>query len=368
MPAVETGIIRGMTTSQKISLPILNWLGRTGCRVRHRRCLHRPSQFCHGHSGPRAGSGRLSRRHCQPARLAIVRRLARFRPAAAVLRHQRGNMDSMINHYTANRKVRNDDAYSPGGRIGLRPDRATLAYCQRAREAYKGRAGDCRRRRSVAAPTGPLRLLERQGPPLDLLDCKADLVVFGMGEDAIWRSPRRLAAGETVRDLRDMRGVAYAWGESKRRRRCAGHTAQLRGGLADKWPSPKPRRSSTTKPIPTTLGGWCSGTIARRSSAIRPACPISQAAMDRIYGLPYTRRPHPRYREPIPAFEMIKDSVTIMRGCFGGCTFCSITAHQGRIIQSRSQESCWRNQAMTEDPQFKGVISDIGGPRPTCTR
>ena len=94
-----------------------------------------------------------------------------------------------------------------------------------------------------------------------------------------------------------------------------------------------------------------------------PAIPISQAAMDAIYDLPFTRKAHPAYSEPIPAFEMIKDSVTIMRGCFGGCTFCSITTHQGRTIQSRSQDSILREiDRMTEDPEFKGVISDIGGP------
>src|SRR5207248_5390439 len=105
-----------------------------------------------------------------------------------------------------------------------------------------------------------------------------------------------------------------------------------------------------------------------------PALPLDEKEMDRIYDLPYTRRPHPSYREPIPAFEMIKDSVTIMRGCFGGCTFCSITAHQGRIIQSRSQESVMKEvRKMAADPEFAGVISDIGGPTANmyemrCTR
>ncbi len=126
-----------------------------------------------------------------------------------------GNMDSMINHYTANKKVRNDDAYSPGGRIGLRPDRATLAYCQRAREAYKG----------VPVIAGGVEASLRRLAHYDywsdkvrrsiLLDCKADLLVYGMGENAIVEIARRLAAGETVRDLRDMRGVAYALGASE---------------------------------------------------------------------------------------------------------------------------------------------------------
>src|SRR5262249_36518352 len=105
-----------------------------------------------------------------------------------------------------------------------------------------------------------------------------------------------------------------------------------------------------------------------------PPLPISEAEMDAIYDLPYTRRPHPSYREPIPAYEMIKDSVTIMRGCFGGCTFCSITTHQGRTIQSRSQDSVLREvRGLAADPDFKGVISDIGGPTANmyqmrCTR
>src|SRR5262249_14703286 len=105
-----------------------------------------------------------------------------------------------------------------------------------------------------------------------------------------------------------------------------------------------------------------------------PALPLSEQEMDRIYDLPYTRRPHPSYTEPVPAYEMIKDSVTIMRGCFGGCTFCSITAHQGRIIQSRSQESVLKEvRKMADDPEFPGIISDIGGPTANmyqmrCTR
>ena len=113
----------------------------------------------------------------------------------------------------------------------------------------------------------------------------------------------------------------------------------------------------------------------REAVVVNPPClPLSQAEMDRVYDLPYTRRPHPSYTEPIPAHEMIKDSVTIMRGCFGGCTFCSITAHQGRIIQSRSQESVLKEvRKMAADPEFSGVVSDVGGPTAnmyeiTCTR
>jgi uncharacterized radical SAM protein YgiQ len=285
-----------------------------------------------------------------------------------------GNMDSMINHYTANKKVRNSDAYSPGGRIGLRPDRATLSYCQRAREAYKG----------VPVIAGGVEASLRRFAHYDywsdkvrrsiLLDCKADLLVHGMGENAIVEIARRLDAGENVRDLRDMRGVAYAMGASETPPddglRLPSYEEVVRDKLAF---------SEATKIIHNETNPFNARRLVqyhdRQAVVVNPAqLPISQQAMDRIYGLPYTRLPHPCYKEPIPAFEMIKDSVTIMRGCFGGCTFCSITAHQGRIIQSRSKESILHEiREMSEQPQFKGVVSDIGGPTANmyqmqCTR
>ncbi len=308
-----------------------------------------------------------------------------------------GNMDSMINHYTANRKVRNDDAYSPGGRIGLRPDRATLGYCQRAREAYSG----------VPVIAGSVEASLRRLAHYDywsdkvrrsiLLDAKPDLVAFGMGEETILEIARRLDAGETVRDLRDMRGIAYALGakESAELKEKIGHWSSVVGhwslksqdaGVTNPALSPitndqflllpsfeavvadKPTFAEATKLIHNETNPYnAKGLIQfhdKQAVVCNPPCfPISQAAMDAIYALPYTRRPHPIYKEKIPAFEMIKDSVTIMRGCFGGCTFCSITTHQGRIIQSRSHESVIGEiETMTRDPQFKGVISDIGGP------
>jgi uncharacterized radical SAM protein YgiQ len=274
-----------------------------------------------------------------------------------------GNMDSMINHYTANRKVRNSDAYSPGGRIGLRPDRATLSYCQRAREAYKG----------VPVIAGGVEASLRRLAHYDywsdkvrrsiLLDCKADLVVYGMGEDNIVQIARRLADGRTVRDLRDLRGVAYAMGASE-----TPPDDALLVPSFEEVSDNKLAFAEATKIIHNETNPYNARRLVQwhGSQAIvcnPPPLPVSQDVMDRIYGLPYTRRPHPCYTEPIPAFGMIKDSVTIMRGCFGGCTFCSITAHQGRIIQSRSKESILHElRSMGEDPQFKGVVSDIGGP------
>jgi uncharacterized radical SAM protein YgiQ len=337
-----------------------------------------------------------------------------------------GNMDSMINHYTASKKVRNDDAYSPGGRIGLRPDRATLVYCQRAREAFPG----------VPVIAGGVEASLRRLAHYDywsdkvrrsiLLDAKADLVAYGMGEKTIVEIAKRLAAGQTVRDLRDLRGVTYALGAKESAERalvsrepesakasapaiqleqhaertaevgCPSHqsndaTARALASedsgsrLTELLPSFESVRddkhafAEATRIIHTNTNPFNAATLIQfhdREAVVQnpPSFPLSQTEMDAIYDLPFTRRPHPSYTEPIPAFEMIKDSVTIMRGCFGGCTFCSITAHQGRIIQSRSPESIRAEvKKLAADPEFKGTISDIGGPTANmyqmrCTR
>lgn len=299
-----------------------------------------------------------------------------------------GNMDSMINHYTANKKVRNDDAYSPGGRIGLRPDRATLAYCHRAREAFPG----------VPIIAGGVEASLRRLAHYDywsdtvrrsiLLDCKADLLAYGMGEESIVEIARRLAAEKTVRDLRDLRGVAYVLGASEspdtsglrldaRLNNVVSLPADARKGLpaefcllpsfeqvkADKFAFAEATRLIHHNTNPFNAQPLVQYHDRQAVVVTPPGLPISEEAMDRIYDLPYTRRPHPSYEEPIPAYEMIKDSVTIMRGCFGGCTFCSITTHQGRIIQSRSQHSVLKEvRKLAADPEFAGVISDIGGP------
>ncbi|UCF34951.1 MAG: YgiQ family radical SAM protein [Phycisphaerales bacterium] len=276
-----------------------------------------------------------------------------------------GNMDSMINHYTANKKVRNDDAYSPGGRIGLRPDRATLAYCQRARETYKG----------VPIIAGGVEASLRRLAHYDywsdtvkrsiLLDSKADLVVFGMGESAIVEIAKRLEAGETTRDLRDMRGVAYALGAKEDPP--AGDEVVVLPSF-EEVRKDKYAFAEATRRIHLETNPYNARTLVQwhdRQAVVcnPPRLPESQQAMDFIYDLPYTRKPHPSYREPIPAFQIIEDSVTIMRGCFGGCTYCSITTHQGRIIQSRSKGSIVREvAAMGREKTFKGTVSDLGGP------
>jgi uncharacterized radical SAM protein YgiQ len=296
-----------------------------------------------------------------------------------------GNMDSMINHYTANRKVRNDDAYSPDGVIGRRPDRATLAYCQRSREAFPG----------VPVVAGGVEASLRRIAHYDywsdtvrrsiLLDSKADIVVFGMGERTVLDIARGLAAaaGDTpataamVKGLRDRRGVAYRLGASEPPP-SGPDTLELPdydSVVADKLAFCEMTRISHLETNPHNAKRLVQR-YGREAVVVNPpALPLEQDEMDEVYGLPFTRRPHPTYGAArIPAYEVVETSVQIMRGCFGGCTFCSITAHEGRIIQSRSQESIITEiKLIAAQPGFKGTVSDIGGPTANmyqmrCTR
>ncbi|MBI1373720.1 MAG: YgiQ family radical SAM protein [Phycisphaera sp.] len=292
-----------------------------------------------------------------------------------------GNMDSMINHYTANRKVRNDDAYSPGGAIGRRPDRATLAYCQRAREAYKG----------VPVVAGGVEASLRRLSHYDywsdkvrrpiILDCKADLLVYGMGERGILEVAQRLNRGETLHDLRNMRGVVYRLGASETPPDESADGVptvtlpSVEQVTEDRFKFAEMTRISHHESNPHNARRLVQFHNRECIVVNPPAIPLTQDEMDRVYNLPFTRKPHPGYgKANIPAYEVVKDSVQIMRGCFGGCTFCSITAHEGRIIQSRSKESVLGEiRQMTADKDFKGTISDIGGPTANmyqmrCTR
>ncbi|MEN6558968.1 MAG: YgiQ family radical SAM protein [Thermoguttaceae bacterium] len=288
-----------------------------------------------------------------------------------------GNMDSMLNHYTANRKVRNDDAYSPDGQIGRRPDRATLAYCQRAREAYHG----------VPIIAGGVEASLRRLAHYDywsdkirrpiLLDAKADLLVFGMGEHPLVEIVKRLAAGECVRQLRDIRGTAYRLGASEQ------GLGIRDGGFAETASESSPLLLPSYEEVSSDKAAFAAmtRTILEQTDPSSgrplvqccgpeavvvnpPAEPLSQAEMDRVYGLPFTRRPHPSYgRQKIPAFEVVQDSIQIVRGCFGGCAFCSIAVHEGRVIQSRSEASVLAEiRRVAQSPGFAGTISDLGGP------
>ena len=288
-----------------------------------------------------------------------------------------GNMDSMINHYTANKKRRNDDAYSPGGRIGLRPDRPTPVYAQRCREAFAGVPVVIGGIEASLRRIAHFDYWSEQVRPSMLAASKADLLVFGKGEATIVTIARRLAAGEAVAALRDLRGVAYLLGAREALPEWPGRTLALpalEAVTADRVAFARMTRTFHHETSPFNAARLTQA-HGERTLVLNPPClPIGEPEMDAIYDLPYTRRPHPRYREPIPAHTMIKDSVQIMRGCFGGCTFCSITMHEGRVIQSRSPRSILAEvKAVAAEPGFKGTISDLGGPtanmyRMRCTR
>ena len=362
-----------------------------------------------------------------------------------------GNMDSMINRYTADRKIRSDDAYTPGGVGGKRPDRSVLVYSQRCREAYP----------DVPIIIGGIEASLRRIAHYDywqdkvrraiLIDAKADLLLYGNAERALVEVAHRLAAKEAITDITDVRGTAFmvrhtpvgwfeidstevdmpgrveshvnpylmvseqalAQGETcARQDELDGVTAKSKAtwqpiaivasrGEATKHVKVPPRNKSVIRlpsyeqvksdpvlyahanrvlHLETNPGNARAlvqahgeGRTARDVWINPPPIPLTTAEMDHVFDLPYARSPHPSYADAkgghdgetkIPAWEMIRFSVNIMRGCFGGCTFCSITEHEGRIIQSRSEDSILREIEDIRDkvPGFTGVVSDLGGP------
>jgi uncharacterized radical SAM protein YgiQ len=335
-----------------------------------------------------------------------------------------GNMDSMVNRYTSDRKIRSDDAYSPDGKAGLRPDRSVLVYSQRCREAF----GD------VPLVIGGIEASLRRIAHYDywsdkvrrsvLAETRADLLVFGNAERAIVEIAHRLASGAKPTDIRDIRGTAflapagmpregfveidsttldapgrvepkpdpYAMEEERKDAACSTGDAAPRAA-AEKLIPLRPRKVDRDKQVvrmpsfdqvtadPVLYAhasrilhleanpGNARALVQRHSNTDvwinPPPIPLTTPEMDALYELPFTRLPHPRHQQTkLPAYEMIKFSVTIMRGCFGGCSFCSITEHEGRIIQSRSEGSILREVERIRDqtPGFHGIISDLGGP------
>jgi uncharacterized radical SAM protein YgiQ len=296
-----------------------------------------------------------------------------------------GNMDSMVNRYTADRRLRHNDSYTPGAEGGRRPDRSVIVYAQRCREAF----------RDVPIVLGGIESSLRRIAHYDywsdkvrrsiLADAKADILLYGNAERAVVEVAHRLARGAAVSGLDDIRGVALlksgvpeGWTEAHADDLdAADEGAGIKGGntvirmpafeQVEKDPEAYARASrvlhresnpGNARPLVQRHGD-------RELWVTPPPIPLTTAEMDGVYDLPYARAPHPSYGEAaIPAWDMIRFSVTIMRGCFGGCTFCSITEHEGRIIQNRSEASVVREIETIRDktPGFTGVISDIGGP------
>jgi uncharacterized radical SAM protein YgiQ len=287
-----------------------------------------------------------------------------------------GNLDSMLNKLTAQKKVRSEDQYSPGGRTEMRPNRATIVYSNLCRQAFPG----------TPIVLGGIEASLRRIAHYDywsdsirrsiLLDAKADLLVFGMGERAAWEIARRLDAGERVADLKDVRGTAHVIDDVEEWSRIAASPSKfVPDGLPVVLPSYEEvlaskrafSQMSQRFQVETNAANARPILQVHGKQAVyfnRPALPLSEQEMDALYDLPFERASHPSYGgEKVPAFETVKESIVTMRGCFGGCTFCSITEHEGRVIQSRSSDSVVREvRALTRMAGFSGMISDVGGP------
>ena len=335
-----------------------------------------------------------------------------------------GNMDSMVNRYTSDRKVRSDDAYTPNAAPNKRPDRAVTVYAQRCREAYPGTPV------IIGSIEASLRRIAHYDYWSDtvrrsvLPDSKADLLIFGNAERALLEVTHRLSKGENIADIRDVRGTAFMvnhdWKPQADWIEVMSTELDIPGAIdahVDPYamsPSvPTPQTPEGTAPIRLIPKAerLAARQAVRERTVIRlpdydqvknnpsfyahtsrvfhlesnpgnaramrqahgerdvwlnpPPIPLSTPDMDAVYDMPYARAPHPSYGDAkIPAWEMIRFSINIMRGCFGGCTFCSITEHEGRIIQSRSEDSVIREIEAIRDktPGFTGIISDLGGP------
>lgn len=278
-----------------------------------------------------------------------------------------GAMDSMVNHYTAARRRRSDDAYTPGGRHGARPDYPSVVYTKILKDLFPdvplilgGIEASLRRLSHYDYWQDRLR-------PSILADAPADMLVYGMGERTILEIARRLDAGESVDSLRDIPQTVHMLPIADIPQADADNI--ILASYEDCLRS-KPLQSANFKHIEQQSNRHDGGATlwqatGKRAVKVNPMLPaMSQGEIDASFDLPYTRLPHPRYRgKTIPAYEMIRHSVNMHRGCFGGCAFCTISAHQGKFIASRSKESILREvRQVTQMPDYKGYISDLGGP------
>ena len=276
-----------------------------------------------------------------------------------------GNVDSMVNNFTPSLKRRSDDVYSSGG-IPKRPDRATIVYTNRVHELFP----------ETPVVIGGIEASLRRFAHYDywqdrvrqsiLADAPADLLIFGMGERQVVNIARRLASGETVSSLRDVRGTAFGMEIAEWRNKRPEGIIEIPGfsevaqdkisyarAFAIHYHEQDPVRGRTiAQPHPKTV-------VIQNP----PALPLSTEELDHIYDLPFSRLAHPSYTERVPALEPVQFSVTSHRGCFGACSFCALTHHQGRVVQSRSSASIIREVTrITWMPEFKGIVQDVGGP------
>jgi uncharacterized radical SAM protein YgiQ len=272
-----------------------------------------------------------------------------------------GAMDSMVAHYTPARKLRHDDAYTPGNRHGSRPNRATMVYTSRLKEAFK----------EVPVVIGGIEASLRRFAHYDfwenkvrrsiLFDAKADLLIYGMAERALLEVAERMRGGEQLNRITNVRGTAYNTAQA-----CVFPHVELpsfeevtvsKEKFADAFRLSYREQNPLSARVVTQRHG------NRILVCNPPSLPLTEGEIDTVYALPFEKAPHPAYSEPIPAWEQIKSSITSHRGCFGGCAFCAITMHQGKTIQSRSHKSILAEiSALSSKPWFRGTVSDIGGP------
>ncbi|MBD5311570.1 MAG: YgiQ family radical SAM protein [Bacteroides sp.] len=273
-----------------------------------------------------------------------------------------GAMDSMVNHYTANRRLRHDDAYTAGGRHGMRPDYPTIVYSRILKDLFPdvpviagGIEASLRRVAHYDYWQDKLR-------PSILLDAPADMIAYGMGEVTVVELVRRLERGEKIESITDLPQTAFFTSEVPGEGDIVLHSfeeclkSKKLQALNFRHVEEESNRMQGAVIWQSTSGRWL------RINPMRP--PMKTGEIDAAFDLPFTRLPHPRYKgKVIPAYEMIKHSLTMHRGCFGGCAFCTISAHQGKFIASRSKDSILREaKQITAMDDFKGYISDLGGP------
>jgi uncharacterized radical SAM protein YgiQ len=276
-----------------------------------------------------------------------------------------GCMDSMVNHYTAARRLRSDDAYTPGGTAGFRPDYASIVYSLILKKLYPdtpvilgGIEASLRRLTHYDYWSDKLK-------PSILVESNADLLVYGMGEKSIISIAERLRDGETMETLTDIPQTAFFKKEkpefTEEAHLLHSHEECLKN---------KRKQAENFRVFEEESNRWISGKLIQQTGSgwvviNQSHQPSTPEELDAVYALPFTRLPHPKYRNrgSIPAYEMIRHSITLHRGCFGGCSFCTISAHQGKFVSSRSEASVLSEvQKVTEMPDFKGYISDLGGP------
>ena len=274
-----------------------------------------------------------------------------------------GCMDSMVNHYTANKRLRSNDAYTPDGKAGMRPDRATITYAKIIKQLYP----------DVPLVIGGIEASLRRFSHYDywddsyhksiLVDTKADLLIYGMGEKPMRELVRRLSAGQSIVDCHDMRQVGYLSVtkpvddniiELASHEECA-KNKKISAATFKTIEEESNKLNQTVLVQP----------VGREYVVVQPPySPMTTEELDAVYELPFTRQPHPKYKgKTIPAFDMIRWSVNTHRGCWGGCAFCTISMHQGKFVVSRSLESILKEvKTLAADPDFKGYLSDLGGP------